>query len=319
MTDSKDQLRIFLCGMIRGEEETIKRTILPFAQYFDGLSFVVDDKAPETSINLLNNAKGQGNIITQKWVNDHAWTSNLVLFYGKMEFSDYFVWIDETDELNPVFLKRLREDIFYWKKNNVGMVYIDHPFIVQYHDGLRFQASPHWSLSSPLGRTIDLKSISGYRKENFVFNTRDLLKSGFLNPAKYWYCYPAFSNHTQLLYAHFGSEIWQQHEHLRIQFRYFCREQLKLEWTLESLINYLKTNIGNYPPFLEQALEIEPNLKDIFRLYALNQPLEKLIANRFDWSYFIWKEKGLLDQNPAETYFIGQYNKYNLNIDRPRE
>jgi len=302
--------KLWLCGMFRGDKAVLEKTVLPAMSYFDGLICVVDDRS--TDINWLNSIKKDGEVLIKKWVNDHAHTSNEVLLCGKMQNGDYFVWIDETDELNNFFIKYLRESIEYWGKNNVGAVWIDHPFVLAYHDGLRMEGSPHWTFRHILGQVIDLTKINGYRKENYVINHRDTLKSGFLSPAKYWLCYPNFSNHTQLLYLQFGDQIWSQHESLRIQFRNYCREELNIDLSsLDGIVKYMKDNINNYPPFFEQVLEIEVAIKDIFRLLVLNRDWHELHDNRHNWSYKKYKEQNLIIQ-PKVSEYVGTFNKYLL-------
>lgn len=303
MNDTK----LWLCGMIAGDRTMLEKTVLPAAPYFDGIIFVVDDRAKLEDIQWLNSIKKEGKIIVKKWVNDHSHTSNEVLFSGIMNFPEFFVWVDQSDELNLAFVKRMREDIFYWKKNAIGMVCIDHPFIVQYHDGLRFQSSPHWSLASPLGRVLDLKSVPQYRKENFVFNRRNELKSIF--PSKYWFEYPNCSNHTGLLYGQFGDKIYSYHEMLRIQFRFFCKNDLKIDLTMDALEKYLSNNLGNYPQFVEDILEIEVSMKDFFRLNVLKQPADYIIHCRHNWSYFEWKRNPDKIQKNNDGY-VGVMNTY---------
>lgn len=303
--------KLWIAGMFRGRREMLEKTVAPVMEYFNGLIAVIDSNAKPEDVEWLNSIKKDGEIIVKKWVNDHSHTMNELLFTGKMEFPDYLLYLDETDKPNPVFVKRLREDIKYWHKNNVGAVWLDHPLVLRYNDGLRFTNSPHWTATNFLGKVVHLPSTSGYRKESYIFNLRDedKLRSAFLSPAKYWFEYPACSNQTELLYRQFSDDIWKKHEELRINFRLYCKHDLGIELKLDSLINYLKENIGKYPPFFEQVLETEVNLKDMFRLFVLNQPWEKVVENRFNYSYFKWKETGEVDQDKYNGY-EGCFNVY---------
>ena len=136
--------------------------------------------------------------------------------------------LDETDMPNKVFLKDLKENIKCWHKNNIGAIWLDHPFIIRYHDGIRFANSPHWTIVNIIGQILNLTSIEGHIKESYIFNTRsnDVLRSAILSPIKYWYSYPPFSNHTNLLYSQFSNEIWSKHESIRIRFQLSCRQEL---------------------------------------------------------------------------------------------
>lgn len=305
--------KLWLIGIFRGNREILEKTILPVIDFFDGLIAVVDSKASQDSIDWLNSIKKDGEIIVKKWVNDHSHTMNETLFTGKIKFPDYCVIIDETDLVNKGFAKELRESVKYWNKNDIGCIWIDHPFVFRYHDGFRFSNSPHWGITHSLGSNINLATMKDYKKESYVFNLRDddKLRSAFLSPIKYWFCYPNGSNQTQLLYQQFGDDIWQKHEHLRIKFRLSCQLELGLEPTIESLTKYLQENVGKYPDWFEQTLESEVNLIDAFRLFVLKQEWQVLAENRFNFSYFLWKETGKTNQGKHDGY-LGLFNQYKI-------
>lgn len=310
--------KLWLCGIISGDRKMLENSILHVIDYFDGLIFVVDSRAKDEDIEWLNSIKKEGKIIVKKWVNDHSHSSNEVLFSGIMDFPDYFVWIDQSDRLNEVFVKELRQNIEYWHKNDIGAVWIDHPLVIRYHDGIRFVGSPHWTAINIIGKSINLSTINGFRKESYVLNTRDTLKSGFLSPIKYTFEYPALSNHFQLLYLQFSKEIHEKHELNRIRFRLSCKHQLKIDLTLEGIKNYMVNNIHNYPDWFEKMIEDEINIKDAFRLFVLKQDWRELADNRFDWSYFIWKTTCEINQ-PKNGHYIGLFNQYRLAQGLERE
>ena len=313
--DKYDQ-KLWICGMFRGDRSVLEKTIQPIIKYFNGLICVVDSRASKDDIDWLNSIKGDGEVIVKKWVNDHSHTMNETLFTDKMKFPDYFLYLDETDKPNLTFVKRLRDDVKYWHKNNIGAVWLDHPFIIRYHTGVRFAQSPHWTIINILGRTLNLTSIDGYMKESYLFNLRDndKLRSAFLSPIKYWYSYPPFSNHTNLLYSQFGQETWAKHESIRIKFQLSCQQTLGLDSTVDALKYYMINNVGKYPNWFEQTLEDEVNLKDAFRLFVLNEPWQNLAQNRFDWSYFKFKNNGEINQKKAsqDSDYTGLFNLYKL-------
>lgn len=310
--------KLWLCGMWRGNRERLEKSIDHIHKYFDGIIAVVDSRIESKDWAWLESIKGGGEIIVKKWVNDHAHTSNEVLLSGVMEWPDYFVWIDETDQLKEDFVKSLPERIASWRANDVGMVYLDHPFVIRFNCGLRFVGSPHWGFAGTIGKTVALSQLPNYNKEHYLINNRDLLHSGFLNTSKYWFSYPNFSNHTVLLYRQFGEDIYNYHESVRIQFRMFCKEVLGIKLTIDSLVDYMRSNIGRYPDYFENVLEAEIALKDIFRLKVLNRPMQELIDNRFNWSFFKWKNEGAALQGRNDGY-VGLFNKYNARIGKPQE
>ncbi len=85
--------KLWLCGMISGNKRILEKTLLPIYNYFDGIIFIVDSRAKPEDIEWLNLIKGDGEIIVKKWVNDHSHTMNELLFTGKMDFPDYFVYV----------------------------------------------------------------------------------------------------------------------------------------------------------------------------------------------------------------------------------
>lgn len=313
----KDQ-KLWLGGMIRGNREILEKTVLPVINYFDGAIFVVDQRAKQEDIDWLNSIKKDGEIIVKKWVNDHAHTMNETLFTDKMKFGDYFAIIDETDLINHEFAKDLKKNIECFHSEHIGVLWIDHPLLVRYHSGVRFAGSPHWTCINILGKQINLTTVPGYKKESYITNTRDTLKSGFLSPIKYTFTYPPFSNHFQLLYAQFGQEIYAKHEGMRINFQLSCQQELGLELTVDALKEYMVNNVGKYPDWFDDYIEIEVNIKDAFRLFVLNQEWIELHNNRFNWSYFEYKKFGKIDQDKNDGY-VGLFNEYKLQKNEEME
>lgn len=317
MKDLKQKL--WLAGMVSGDRKILEKSISKVLPYFDGCIFVCDSRAKKEDIEWLESIKGEGKIIVKEWVNDHAHTSNEIILSRVMKFPDFAVIIDQTDEIRESFAKELRESIKHWHQNNVGCVWIDHPFIFRYHSGIRFVSNPHWGLSNIIGNQLSLEKIDGYRKENYVINHRDTLKSGFIGPGKYFLCYPPFSNHTQLLYLQFSPEIHRFHESRRINFQIYCENELGLNmFTLDDFIKYLKENVGKYPGFVETMIEEEVSVKDIFRIFVLDQGILQLNSNRHNFSYFKWKETGEVDQ-PRDGGFVGVFNKYLIMKGEPTQ
>lgn len=306
--------KLWLTGIFRGDRQVLEKTLYPIITYFDGLICVVDSRAKQEDIDWLNSIKGEGEIIVKKWVNDHAHTMNEFLFTDKMKFGHYFVIIDETDLLSPAFAKDLKQNIQYFHQKDIGAFWIDHPLLVRYHRGVRVVGSPHWTVSNILGKQIDLKQSDLYKKELYVTNTRDTLKSGFLSPIKYTFTYPPFSNHFQLLYGQFSQEIWAKHENMRINFQLSCQQELGLELTVDALKEYMVNNVGKYPDWFDDYIEIEVNIKDAFRLFVLKQDWIELHNNRFDFSYFTWKKTGKVNQLKSSEGgdYIGLFNEYKI-------
>ncbi len=88
--------------------------------------------------------------------------------------------------------------------------------------------------------------------------------------------------------------------------------------TLDPFINYLKENVGKYPAKIEEALCVEVNLVDLFRLFVLNRPWQELAENRFNWSYVKYKETGQIVQGKNDGY-VGLFNQYRAQKGLPYE
>lgn len=283
---------------------------------FDGI-IAVDHNSNDGTYELLEERKKDGKIIQRPFVMHHAHSMNETLFSGAMKNGDYFMILDSSDRINPRWLKTLREDVEYYNKNDVGAIFLDRVFIARYIDSMEYFGAVHWGLRPFWGQVVDYSRINGYRKESWIINKRND-DSILLKPSKYWYVYGHGSSHTELLYRQFSDEIWRYHENIRMRFRINCQLQLGLEFTLESLINYMKENIGNYPDWFEKILETEVSLKDIFRLKVLNQPLTNICMNRFDWSYYLWKESGQIEQ-PSGGKYVSAFNFYRQKQGKSRE
>ncbi len=283
--------QIWLAGMWRGNKKVLEQSIGSISKYFNGIVAVVDSRAKIEDIDWLHSIKGKGEIIRKQWVNDHAHTSNEVLLCGKMQAYDYFVWIDETDQLKESFCQALPEILQNFQRQNIGAAYLDHPFILRYHDCLRVVCSPHWGFGNVIGNIISLSNIRGYSKDYYLTNLRSRDKeshdkSCLLNPSKYFWEY-GVSNHCELLYGKYGKEKVYYHENRRQMMRIYCKLTLKIDNTLEDLERYFLEHFGkkDYDSQLIDWIEDEVSLQDFFRYKILKQDLMKdIVLNRFCWS-----------------------------------
>jgi hypothetical protein len=170
-------------------------------------------------------------------------------------------------------------------------------------------------LGPVIGQTIDLQQINGYNKESYLFNNRELIQSALIHPARYWY-ENGISNHTQLLYGKFGQDVVHYHENLRLLFRLYCKHELGLFLTLESLVNYMKG--GNFTDYFIEVVETEVSLQDCYRHFILKQDLLGEIAkNRMSWSF----KKALAGQTTQwlDGSYTGTLNRYSKQIGLPEQ
>ena len=276
---------------------------------FDGI-VAVDHFSDDGTYELLDQRKGKGKIIQIPFLKHHAHSMNSFLFSGIIKNGDYFLILDSTDRINSRWLKTLKNEVEYYSQNDVGGVFLDRIFLARYLDSMEFFGAIHWGLHPIWGKIINHSQTSGYKKEDWIINKRGE-NPVLWNPSKYWWVYGHGSSHTQLLYQQFGNDVWQKHENVRMNFRLSCQAQLGLEFTMDSLVNYLKENVGKYPDWFEQTLENEISLKDLFRFKVLNQPLGDICSNRFNWSFFTYKNTGKINQNKHDGY-VGLFNEYKI-------
>jgi hypothetical protein len=101
-----------------------------------------------------------------------------------------------------------------------------------------------------------------------------------------------------------------------MQFRLHCQFDLGLDFTLDSLEEYMLK--GVYSDFFENMLELETNLKDFFRIKVLKRSWQELEKNRHNWSYFRYKKEGTVNQGINDGY-EGVFNKYLRSIGQPTQ
>lgn len=306
--------KIFLCGITNGPVSKLQSLIEPSKDYFDGLVWTVDDKAPPDIFNYLNENKKEGKIIIHPFMKAHDWQANQYLHSGAIDLGDWVFICDTSDKINPVFLKRLREDINYWEKNQVNHVYLDRPLLFRFWGFQEFVFTPHWYVKGLAPQMINLSQMDGYRKENYIFNERNVNVGGIEHPIKYFLTYLR-SNHCDLLYHQFGSDVAERHERKRIEFLTWWAKGLNRPLEIESFIEYFKEGIEkkNLSEFIILYIQLEVNIQDLIRYYILKQDfLNEICLNRFNWSFKKYYYDGIEHQSKNDDY-IGPFNIYRLN------
>ena len=78
----------------------------------------------------------------------------------------------------------------------------------------------------------------------------------------------------------------------------------------------MKVSLENkdFDDFFLETVELEVNLKDIFRYKVLEQPFEEIIENRFDWSIKEYLESGNLQQ--TYTNYKGVITEYEEELQK---
>lgn len=307
-------MNLWLTLITQNREHDINELTNNISGVFDGIVAVVNQPSDDKTFDILESRKGKGKIIKRPFVRHHAFLMNEFLFSGTIKNLDWFMILDSSDRINPVWLKRLRDDIEHWDKNNVYGIYLDRIYLAKYFEGMEFFGGIHWGLGPIFGNSINISKITGYRKENFIINTRNKnpIISAVEHPVKYFVEYP---NHSQvdLLYSQFGRDIYVKHMGDRLNFKIYIQEVLKIPCTVSALVDYISNGIKNknLPDFIISYIEQEVNMKDLVRHYILKQSLEELSRNRFNWSFNKFYYNEIEHQNIDDGY-VGVFNHYRI-------
>lgn len=305
-------MKIWLGGITNSKDclELINQSL----PYFDGVIFTVDDRTDQSLFGELDKLdKSKFHYLVRNFAQAHDWRANDWLHSGLIKSGDFVCIMDSTDRFNTNFLKQLRIFIEQMENQNINSVYIDRPFIFKFTGHQYFESSPHWGINNLLGSILYLSQTTSYKKEDYVMNTRDVLRYGIKHPIKY-FCEYKRSNATQLLYQQFGQDIWFKHENKRVEFQIYVEKILGFDCTVENLIHYISEGLKNknLPEYVIDFIETEVNMQDLVRFYILNQDfLGEIAKNRFNWSFkkFYLENKTL--QNKDDGY-VGLFNKYRL-------
>jgi hypothetical protein len=309
----KREMKLWLCGITQNRLKDIDEMTKDTHQYFDGLVFV-DGYSSDGTFELLQERQGKGEILQRRWTNDHDFQMNEFLRQGPMKNGDWFVTLDSPDRLVIKWVEQLREEIKELHKQKVGAIAMaGKVYLAQYFDHMFYFQTPHWGLN---GIVNQAKNYSEEEKKECVTSVRfdDPVNSALLHPVKYYYVYGR-SNHCNLLYQQFGNDVLQFHESQRLQFRIFCQNTLGLDFTLDSLAEYMKTT--DWPEYFLEVVELEVNLKDLYRYRVLEQPFEEILENRFDWSIKEYFKSG--DKIQKDTSYVGPFNTYRAKVKALQE
>lgn len=326
MQDNNKNQKFWLVLMTQNREKDIQELIENTRGIFDGIVAVVNQPSNDKTLEILEQNKGEGKIITRPFVRHHGHMMNEILLAGVIKNLDYFLILDSSDRLGEYWRKNLKEDIKYWMKNQVGGVYLDRLFIARYIDGMTFNNDVHWGVNPIYGQSIDLSKINGYKKESYIINTRGKTpeshaRSAIENPIKYFVEYNHGYSHLQLLYQQFGNDVFNYHVQRWLEWRIYCEKELGLELTVNNLTEYYKKGIQNkdLPDFIVGYTELEQSLKDLIRYYILKQDLMgEIVKNRFCWSFQKFYFNGEEHQNKNDDYWSA-FNSYRKQQGRERE
>ena len=298
-----------LLTMTQERKEHISLMLKNIYPTFKGVVSLVNLPSNDGTIEILEQNKGEGKVITQNWVQNHAFLMNHLLYYGGIKNGEYCLYLDSPESLTDHFVQGLPSMLEYFEKDNIGALFWDQrPYIFKYNPYMEFFGAVHWGLKNIAGKIITLPE-----KEKYIINKRkDTPKYfGSINGSKYYLCY-FLGNDTQLVYSKYGQNIVDYHENLRRQFQIYCMDQLKLNInTLDAMILHMKkiknkeVTPDNY--FIEMV-ELEFRLSELFQIEALNQDfMLDVVPRRYKFSFKDYLSGG----SGYPTEYLGTILKYN--------
>lgn len=237
---------------------------------------------------LFNQLKTNYNIffIFNQWMYRNDFARNSYLFSGHIKHGEICINLDTLERLKPKFFENFDSLINLMNQNQIdGFVLYNKRFIFIYNDYLEYRGNPHEGIQG-LQKVGEITKIDVYSNlddyfENIRPQKRD--KYHFVDAyVKYYYSYPN-SNHC-LLGCENNQELFQRREHLRRIFRLYCSNELKLDFEVKSLKDYILNN--NLDDFMKQAFNQERILNDFYRYHKLN---DRSFEDRQTWDLFTIK------------------------------
>lgn len=281
--------KIVLCGMSGHTDEDFQNLIEiiePIKDRINKIVWTINYSNINNIYNLDSNTlfsklKNSYNIyfVFNQWMFRSDFARNSYLFSGHIKHGDICINIDTLERLKPEFFNNFDNLIQLMTQNQIdGFVLHNKRFLFIYNDYLEHRGNPHEGIQG-LQRVGELTNIDLYKNsEDYFGNVRSEKRDpyhfvdGFI---KYYYLHPN-SNHC-LLGCEDDQELFRKREHLRRLFRLYCSQELKLDFTIESLKNYMLNN--DLDDFMKKAFNQEKILNDFYRYHKLNDRNFKDIEN----------------------------------------
>jgi len=284
-------MKIYLCGLTHNDLENTQELTSVY-DCFDGLIFV-DGGSNDGTKELLESRKKEGKIIYRNWTNDFDFQNNEILRQGPMKIGDWFFLRDGRERFNHDWVKNVKEYVREFKSNNIRSVFnYGKGFAFEYYDDMHFMGNPHWGMINCRDNKIDLMNHFSEKNKEHTWRLKDGEGNrpiwNFIDHfAKYYYVY-ARSNHL-LMGRENDRDGFMRAESNRQRFRIYCATVLNLEFTLDSLKNFLSKGTWKNDPIFIEMFNQEEILKTFYRWHILKHPLEQIKTNSKTW--------GLQDEN----------------------
>lgn len=280
--------KLWLVGMFSaGKRKHLEEVVDPIIYFFDGIVATYHyPKDDDTDVYLEENKKN-GEILYTKWCFRNDLSRNIYLWQGPMKNGDWFINIDENEELKPIFFEKLNELLPLLLSNKIdGVLLHGKRFMYQYSDFLYHVGNPHEGIGG-VSKCIELTKVPGFENsEEYFINLRPIRRDKFVFVdayLRYYLSYPN-SNHP-LLGTEQNPEEYKRREILRRQFRWYVQNVLKIDTTVQALKRYIDNiGIGNVPSELKKFINILKPLNDFYRYHYLN---DRDFNDDHDWGNMI--------------------------------
>jgi hypothetical protein len=150
----------------------------------------------------------------------------------------------------------------------------------KYFDDMFFQGNPHWGLVNCRDNKIDLAKHLNQtdNDKNVTWNTRlnaRSRKDWFKHHLKYYWSYGR-SNHL-LLGREDKIDEFRKLEENRQNFRYYCYFKYGLNFSIESLHDFLQSEKWNEDKDFKKMFEMEPILQRYYLTFIKNIDISKVV------------------------------------------
>ena len=195
--------RLFLCLITHNQYENVKSLTDPIWEHIDGI-ISVDAGSTDGTRELLEERKGQGEVLYRKWTNDHDLQQNVWLRESVLKEGDIVLIRDSCERFNPEWAKKIRNFLDTLIFGGVRSIFnYGKLFAFVWSDSIVCQGSPHWGMVGLQHKMIDLKEYHNEDLHAWSWRVRDGEEGGrpidnkIDHEAKYYWTYGR-SNHLLL-------------------------------------------------------------------------------------------------------------------------
>jgi hypothetical protein len=311
--------KLWLLTMTQNSEKYTSEQVKNIYPVFNGIVGLCNLPNTDSTLDILQDNKGDGRILTREFVKHHGHLMSELLFCNHIKENEWCLYLDAAQSCSNVFINILPNLIDEFENKGIGGISWDSRiFLFQYNPYMEFKNHVHWYLDGIIKPVITLPN-----KEKYIINARENDKNRhyLLNPVKYYLNY-SISEETLAMYSKYSIDIVKQKEQERRDFRNYLQNILKLSLdNLDDLIEYMKKlNNKEIAPdsFFINFCDNCFRMTDLFRHKILGQDLiPDIVKNRFNWRLSYYLNTG--DKDQIDTGWTGEINLLNKQFGYPPE